>query len=103
MRVLIALLVVVAILAPGVVAAQESPCQGRVTMQLFTGLNVRDGIWGPRVGYVYRGAGVDIYGRDYDVLNAPWYEIRWGDGYYWIHGWFVRIETPESCAFEGVH
>ena len=66
-------------------------------MQYVTALSVRDGVWGARVGYVYCGAGVDIVERSWDSAEDTWYKIRWGDGYYWIHGGYVTIETPSAC------
>ena len=97
MRIAILIVVVLALCAPVVVSAQPSECEGRVTMRLWGPLNVRDGIWGQWVGFVWRGAGVNIYGHGFDVTGATWYRIRWGDGHYWVHGDYVDIETPGGC------
>ena len=98
-RLIVCVLVVGVLFSQYPVAAQFSPCQGRVTMTLFVPLNVRDGVWGKQIGLLYRGAGVDIFARDYDSTKAPWYQVSYGDGLYWIHGWYVNIETPGQCDF----
>lgn len=74
----------------------HSACYGRVLA--LKGLNVRE--WGdrnaPDIGDLWYGAIVELFGYVWDSAGDKWYDVRWNDGWGYVHaGWIA----PEPACW----
>lgn len=56
-------------------------------------LNIRDGVWGNKIGQLKDGQPIIILGRE-----GEWYKVDYGTGTGFVHGAYVNVDGPGQVA-----
>ncbi|MHC4621253.1 MAG: SH3 domain-containing protein [Planctomycetota bacterium] len=76
----------------------QSACIGTVTS--LTGLNVRE--WpeldAPKLGVLWYGARVELFGITWDNAGGKWYDVRWVDGWGNVYALHIKVNDVIYCG-----